>query len=689
MNTTRVLVVEDERIIAEDIYRTLRRLGYQPLGPLSSGEAAIEQLATLSPQLILMDISLRGDLDGISTSQHIRANYDIPIIFLTAYSDSATVRRAQNTLPYGYLIKPFEERELYVAIETAMYRHAVEAKLQRVERWLSATLTSIGDAVIATNLDGTITFLNPVAEKLTGWTSEEAVGLAIDQVFKLYDSAGMRLASPVSQALQQGMLAGLPEGTMLHTRAGSRLAVDDNVAPIRDHKGDISGVVVVFRDTTLQRQTQAQLEFAAFHDALTGLANRASLMNRLAQVLIHYQRHPEARFAVLCLDLDHFKLVNDSFGHLVGDQLLIAVAHRLESCVRSGDTVTRIGGDEFVILLDHIADEESAVRVVDRIHEALEKPIVLDERTLFTRTSIGIAFGASHYHEPSAILRDADAALYQAKAIGRGSYAIFDAALHARVRNQLQLETDLRWAFERNEFKLFYQPIINLASGQLRGFEALLRWEHPQRGLLAATEFFETLEDIGLSVPIGHWTIRSACAQLASMHQRMPQFPDLSMSVNLSDHQLRDPALKPLVVTTLNEYELRPAWLRLEITERVVLNQQAAAIVQELAELGVQLAIDDFGTGHSALHVLHQYKLTALKIDRSFMVDMHQKRQQDMLYTIMLLANRLSLHIVAEGVETEQQRTLLAELGCAEGQGYWFASPMSAEELEHYLHTAS
>jgi diguanylate cyclase (GGDEF)-like protein/PAS domain S-box-containing protein len=678
MTNTGILVVEDEGLIAQDICRTLQRLGYMPLGPLSSGEAAISQVATLAPQLILMDISLKGKIDGIDASKAIRKDHDIPIVFLTAYSDEEAVQRAQLSQPYGFVIKPFEERELYAAIETALHRHGVEVKLQQVERWLNATLNSIGDAVIATSIDGTITFLNPVAEQLTGWSHAEAVGSSLDKVFVLYDAEGVQLTNPLIQVLADGQMDHLPAGTQLQTRKGIFLAVDDSIAPIRDARGRVSGVVIVFRDVTLQRLSQAQLEYAAFYDALTGLANRTRLIDRLNHALTQYQRHPELRFAVLCLDLDRFKLVNDSFGHLVGDQLLVAVARRLEGCVRAGDTVARFGGDEFVILLENVSDE-SAIRVVERIHEVFSAPITLEDRLLFTKTSIGIAFSASHYDEPTALLRDADAALYEAKSARRGGFVIFDHTLHT------QLETDLRWAVQRNEFQLYYQPIKNLATGQLYGFEALLRWQHPERGLLSPTVFFDTLEDINLSVSISHWVLREACAQLGRLQQLHAQ--PLVMSINLSDQQLRDPQLKELITLSLAEWQLQPTQLQLEVTERVLLDEQATMIIAELAALDVQLAIDDFGTGHSALNVLHQYQLSTLKIDRSFVVDLQEHHRHGMVQTIALIARQLGLHIVAEGIETEQQRSILAELGCNEGQGYWFARPMSADALEAYLLT--
>lgn len=685
MTNTRILVVEDEGLIARDLCRTLNQLGYTALGPLSSGEAAVAQVATLAPQLILMDISLRGDLDGVAASQAIRALHNIPVIFLTAYSDDRTIQRAQQTTPYGYLIKPFEERELYAAIETALYRHAVEAKLQRVERWLSATLTSIGDAVIAADLDGSITFLNPIAEQLTGWVQAEAAGQSIDAVFRLRGADGAPQESPVAQVLREGVTLGLPAGTLLQTRRGALIPVDDSLAPIRNAQGEITGVVVVFRDVTTQRDAEAQLERAAFHDALTGLPNRARLLDRLSHALTQHRRHPAARFAVLCLDLDRFKLINDSFGHPIGDKLLITVARRLEQCVRTGDTVARMGGDEFVILLENIVDEGDALRVAERVREALLAPVSLGERTIFVGASIGIALGSPDYQEAMELLRDADIALYEAKAAGRGAVALFDEALHVRVCAQLKLETDLRWAVERGEFCLHYQPLVSLADGELRGLEALLRWQHPERGLLAPAAFLNTLEEMGLSVPVSHWVIQSACTQLRSWHERLNNSQTLMMSINLSDCQLRDPHLVTVVREALSINELAANRLQLEVTERVLMDAQATAVIQTLAALGVQLAVDDFGTGHSALSVLHAYPLTTLKIDHSFVASLDKADQHGMVRTIALLAQQLGLHIVAEGVETERQRASLNALGCAEGQGSWLAPPMSGAEIELYF----
>jgi diguanylate cyclase (GGDEF)-like protein/PAS domain S-box-containing protein len=685
MSNARILVVEDEGLIAQDICRTLTQLGYTPLGPLNSGEAAIGQMVTLNPQLVLMDISLSGQLDGIAASEVIRAAHDIPIIFLTAYSDDTTIARAQRTTPYGYLVKPFEERELYAAVETALYRHAVEAKLQSVERWLSATLTSIGDAVIAADIDGVITFLNPIAEQLTGWSQDVAVGQPISSVFVLRDSAGTPLESPVAQVLREGVIVGLPPMTMLQTRTGGLLPVDDSVAPIRNSLGQITGVVVVFRDVTEQRSAQAQLERAAFHDALTGLPNRARMMDRLSHALTQHKRHADARFALLCLDLDRFKLVNDSYGHPAGDQLLITVARRLEECVRAGDTVARLGGDEFVILLEDIVDDRDPVRVATRIHEVLRTPISVDGRSIFTGTSVGIALGAQHYETPSELMRDADIALYHAKAAGPGSFTMFDASLHQAVRMQLQLETDLRWAVERGEFCLHYQPIMNLADRSIRGVEALLRWQHPERGLLMPADFLTALEELNLSAVVGYWVLGSACAQLRQWIEQAPDHKALVMSINLSDRQMRDPQLVSRVQEVLASYGLPPRQLQLEVTEHVLMDATTAIVVDKLSALGVQLAIDDFGTGHSALSMLHYYPMATLKIDRVFVTALHEERQHRMIRTITVLAQELGLSVVAEGIETANQQAELAALGCAGGQGFWFAQPMSADDLERLL----
>jgi diguanylate cyclase (GGDEF)-like protein/PAS domain S-box-containing protein len=684
MTSARILVVEDEGLIAHDVCRALRQLGYTPLGPVNTSDAALVAVETDLPDLILMDISLRGSRDGIDTARMVRARHDIPVIFLTAYSDDATIARAQASTPYGYLVKPFEERELYAAVETARYRHTVEAKLQRVERWLSATLTSIGDAVIAADTNGVVTFLNPIAEHLTGWAHADAAGQSINNVFVLHNPNGVPFESPVAQVLRDGLIVGLPPGTMLRTRSGAFVPVDDSVAPIRNERGQITGVVVVFRDVTLQRSVEQKLDRAAFHDALTGLPNRTRLLDRLGHALEQHRRHGSMRFTVLCLDLDRFKLVNDSLGHQAGDQLLVTVAQRLQNCVRAGDTVARLGGDEFVILLEDILDDRDPIRVAERIHAAFDEPFVIEGRDVFVGTSVGIAFGSPDYGDANALLRDADVALYHAKSKGRGQFAIFDETLHQRVVAQLQLETELRWAFERDEFRMHYQPLVGLQDGRIRGVEALLRWQHPQRGLLGPADFLEVLEDTGLSVAVGYWTLRTACAQLQHWNTRTGD-TTLMMSINLSDRQLRDPQLVAVVCDALQRNGLAPQQLQLEVTEHVLVDDDTARTLNTLEGLGIRLAIDDFGTGHSALTMLHRFSRATIKIDRSFVAELANGTQGSMIHTIIMLAQRLGMPLIAEGIETDAQLEQLAELGCGEGQGFWFARPMDGEQLEELL----
>ena len=724
MTKTRIVVVEDEMIVAQDIQRTLTRLGYEVTALAASGAEAIE---AVKPQtdLVLMDIQLRGEMDGeytdgIAAAEHIQSQYAIPVLYLTAHSDEATLRRAKITEPYGYVLKPFDERELYIAIEIALYRHAAETKLRRVERWLAATLKSIGDAVIATDLQGHISLMNPVAEVLTGWKQSEVLGRDLMEVFTAIDAATRApIESRIAQVLSEGMIIRLNSQTLLVARDGTELPIDDSAAPIRDDDGNIVGIVVIFRDVTRRVQVEEQLRYYALHDVLTGLPNRTVMMDHLTSALERAKRHPDYQFSVLLLDLDRFKMINDSLGHLAGDQVLIELAGRLKTCVRAEDTLARFGGDEFVILLNATTDASDAVRVSNRIHQVLTAPFTVrvgeyagvGEATggqeVFTATSIGIVVSTPDYAEPGDVLRDADAALYRAKALGKGRYVMFDAEMHERVAALLRLETDLRRAVERQEFRVYYQPIVSLAMGSrwsttLRnttslphGFEALIRWQHPERGLLEPAEFLPLAEETGLLIPIGQWLLREACQQVQAWQARFQADPPLTISINLSAREFLHPNLVEYIAQTLQETGLEAKRLCLEITEGIITEGKSAAkVLERLRALGTQLYIDDFGTGYSSLDVLQRVPIHTLKIDRAFVRPLQAPgehggerggERNTIARAIVLLAREFGFAVIAEGVESPEQAAQLQSLGCDYGQGYWFGKAMAEAAMTDLL----
>ena len=455
---------------------------------------------------------------------------------------------------------------------------------------------------------------------------------------------------------------------------------------VRDADGTAWRMAGSQTDNTMRKITEERLVHDALHDTLTGLPNRGLFMDRLDHTLKAAKRHANYRFAVLFIDLDRFKSINDSLGHLVGDQVLVAIGKRLVAYLRPNDTVARLGGDEFAILLDDIGGEADALNVSGRIKRDLPLPLEIEGREVVVTGSVGIALSADHYERADELLRDADLAMYQAKANGKARCEIFDAAMYTNTLRHLQLETDLRQAIDRDEFHLVYQPIVSLRTDRITGFEALIRWQHPTLGLISPDEFIPLAEESGLITGIGLWVLREACEQVSRWQKRFgPPLP--TMNVNLSSQEFT-PNLVEVIANLFVETGIDPSTLRLEITERTIMRnpETAAALLLQLRQLGVGLHIDDFGTGYSSLSYLHHFPVNTLKIDRSFIAKLHvEKDYVEIVKTIIALANNLQMQIVAEGVETGEQLTAIRQLGCELVQGFFFYQPMRSGEVEAIL----
>jgi diguanylate cyclase (GGDEF)-like protein len=437
-----------------------------------------------------------------------------------------------------------------------------------------------------------------------------------------------------------------------------------------------------------REQIEQQLRHASRHDPLTGLPNRVFFTERLSQALRRSSGDPADLFAVLFLDLDHFKVVNDSVGHHVGDELLIAVARRLEQCLRGGDMVARLGGDEFALLLERVGDARDAAQVAERVQSSLSVPFNIGGYELFTSASIGIVLSSSARELPEYLLRSADMAMYRAKTSGRARFELFDPAMHAAALIRLQLETDLRRAEERGEFVVYYQPVVSLETGRITGVEALVRWQHPQRGLVLPGEFVPAAEETGLILPIGRWVLDEACRQMHAWRALSEQFDSLSLAVNLSGKQLSQPDLVDQVSRILHERGLAPSCLKLEITESAIIEktERTTRVLTEIKRLGVQIYLDDFGTGYSSLGYLHRLPIDALKVDRSFISRMESADQPlQLVRTILALSRNLGLDAIAEGVTTVEQLRRLRALGCRFAQGYLFSAPLDADSMTTLL----
>ncbi len=477
------------------------------------------------------------------------------------------------------------------------------------------------------------------------------------------------------------------EFRIMHKDGSCRWMLTRGLA-VRNDSGQAYRMAGSQTDITANKTATEQLVYNAFHDALTDLPNRSLFMDRLQHVISTAARRSDPLYAVLFIDMDRFKTVNDSLGHLVGDKLLVAVGHKLTECIRLGDTVSRLGGDEFSVLLEHIGDLQDAVDVADRIHQALSTPFMIEGHEIYAAVSIGIAVGSEFYDRAEQVLRDADIAMYEAKKRGSASSEIFDTKMHASILDRIKLESELHGVLDHKELALVYQPIVDLTTQRLVGFEALVRWNHPTRGMVYPTEFIPVAEETGMIVKIGEWILKEACRELGELQDRFPSLPPLKMSVNISGKQFAQENLADMVAGALHDAGVVAHSLAIEITESMLMENidVAIATMNRLRAMGVHIHIDDFGTGYSSLSYLHSLPIDALKIDRSFINKLTAKGEnQEIIMSIILLAKSLSFDVIAEGVEQDHQLEQMKGLECGFGQGYLFSKPMSPGAIDAWV----
>lgn len=681
----RIMLVEDENIIAMDIRQRLETLGYQVVAQFGSGTDAICALADSRPDLILMDIGLKGSMDGIQTAEQIRIQFDLPVIFLTSFSDQATLERASQSEPYGYIVKPFEEHELAIAVEMALYKHGMDKKLRESEERYNLAVRGANDGIWDWKLKNNEIYFSPRWKAMLGFREDE-IGNNLEEWFKRVHPDDLNRVRENLSLHIEGNASHFESEYRIRHANGSYMWVLSRGLAVQDSEGEAYRMAGSQTDITARKLVEEQLAYGALHDVLTGLPNRALFMDRLKHRLEHTKRHPEQLFAVLFIDLDRFKVVNDSLGHAVGDQLLIATAQRLQQCVRPEDTVSRLGGDEFAILLNEVRDVSDAIRVAERIEGRLVSTTMLDAVKRSTTASIGITLFNSNNTKPEDYLRDADTAMYRAKAMGGNRHQLFDSAMYANAVALLEMEGQLRHAVERREWLVEYQPIVSVKNGNISGLEALVRWLHPHRGLIPPMEFIPVAEETGLIIPMGEFVLRAACQQVKAW--RDAGFPKLWVSVNLSGRQFQDQNLVQKIKQVLQETGLPSDGLRLEVTESIAMRDLAYSIkvLKELKMLGVFVSLDDFGNGYSSLSYLKQFPLKVLKIDRSFIHDIIINQNSEAITTaIIFMARSLNLEVVAEGVETEEQLSFLKSKFCDEVQGYLFSKPLPAMELTNLL----
>ncbi|MCS6813268.1 MAG: EAL domain-containing protein [Cyanobacteria bacterium] len=563
-------------------------------------------------------------------------------------------------------------------------RIQAEAARRESEARYRLLAENTNDLVCLHNVDGRYLYISPSCETLLGYHYDEMLGQ--DPYTFCHPDDRDRVRQEAHRAAMEGKSVRITY-RMLH-KAGHYLWFETLTKPIADASGQVVQIQTTSRDVTERVLAQQQLEYDAYHDALTGLPNRQLMMERLTLAVNRAQQSPDYHFAVLFLDLDRFKVINDSLGHLAGDQLLVAIAQRLQAVLHKTDLVARLGGDEFVILLDDIHSVQEAIRVTERLFTVLQTPFELQGREVYTSCSIGIVFGTSNYTQASELLRDADIAMYQAKGKSRARYEIFNTEMHIQALNRLHLENDLRRAIDCQEFVLYYQPIVALNTGTIVGLEALIRWQHPIQGLKRPSTFISVAEDMGFITQLDYWVLQTACHQLATWQARSPHLSRLKISVNLCAQDLNHSDLLSEIDRALATTGIDSQCLTLEITESMLINDVEVTIdrLHQLKARGVQISIDDFGTGYSSLSYLHQLPINSLKVDRSFVQQIESgQRNRQLVETIAALSQQLELEMIAEGIETQQQFDRLQQLGYQYGQGYWFSRPLAEAEATTLL----
>src|SRR5467141_2125957 len=685
----KILLIQNDRAAAKETRAALAAAGsgsfdMEWVCQLSEG---IERLSKKGIAAVLLELFL-PDSQGLETFDKVfTAAPDIPILIFGGSGNEALAKEAVARGAQDYLLAGHRDSySLPRALRSAIERKTVEDALYLERERAVVTLNSIGDAVLCTDICGNITYLNLVAETMTGWCREEATGKPLAEVFRIIDGATRKTSrDPMEMAVEQNRTVGLTVNCGLIRRDGFESAIEDSAAPIHDRAGRVTGAVIVFHDVSASRAMSVKMTHSAEHDVVTNLPNRVLLNDRITQS-IALARRQNRPIAVIFLDLDRFKYINDSLGHAIGDQLLQSVSKRLLASVRSSDTVSRQGGDEFVILLSGITHPGDAATSARKILLSLTAPHSIGGQDLHIDGSIGISVYPEDGQDPETLIKNADTAMYYAKERGRNNFQFFKTEMNLKVVERQSVEGSLHQALDRGEFLLHYQPKINLDTGAITGVEALIRWQQPDRGLLSPSQFVPIAEDCGLIVQIGRWVLREACRQPRAWQKA--GLPLMPIAVNVSAVEFRDKGFVYGVQAILRETGLEARYLELELTESVLMEDAEAtvSVLQELKMMGVHLAVDDFGTGYSSLSYLRQFPIDVLKIDQSFV---HQitadPDDSSIVSAIIHMGKSLKYLVIAEGIETREQRTYLQTQLCAEGQGYLFSRPLAAAQFAHLL----
>ena len=636
---------------------------------------------------VLIDLFLSDGQALETVDQIFQAAPHVPILVFSNPEHEDVAKQAVQRGAQDYILdNHLDSYSLSKALHNMLERTAnAEALFIEKER-AQVTLNSIGDGVISTDVGGNVTYLNQVAEAMTGWPSAEALGRAFGEVFRIIDSTNPEhTVNPMTIAMQQNRTVGLSGSCTLIRRDGTESAIEDSAAPIHDRRGQVTGAVMVFHDVTQARAMSQRMSYLAHHDYLTDLPNRLLLNDRLAQAMSAARRQQQ-QLAVLFVDVDRFKHINDSLGHAIGDELLLSVAGRLVASVRDSDTVSRQGGDEFVILLSSIGRAEDAALSANKILTALGMPHHVKDHDLQITVSMGIGVYPDDGTDAETLVKNADIAMLNAKDNGRNNYQFFKPDMNEHALERQSLESGLRHALDRREFELYFQPKMDFETEAITGAEALIRWRQPEQGIVLPDKFIPIAEQCGYIVPIGRWVLREACRQTQSWLDA--DLVPMSVAINISAVELRSKDFVQGVRAVLRETGLDARYLEFELTETALMQDPTStiAVLRALKDMGVRLTLDDFGTGYSSLSYLKRFPIDALKIDKSFVHGLCTNAgDANIVSAVINMGKSFGLRVIAEGVETREQFLRLQAQQCAEGQGHYFQAPVAAREYGKLL----
>jgi diguanylate cyclase (GGDEF)-like protein/PAS domain S-box-containing protein len=681
----RILIVEDEAVVRYDIRQQLQALGYVVVGEAVSGREAVFLTGRLCPDLVLMDIGLGPGMDGIAAARAIREHQRLPVVFLSACAADDLLERAMLAEPYGYILKPFSERELHTVLQMAFYKHQVDGREAELALRNQVILDNLTSGVLTVGPHGVVESINLGACAIFGYAASEVLG----------QSVLMLIPEPVREAHNSYLQHNASEvlnRAICHRREVSGQRKNGGIFPLRLTVSRITeasqvSYILVLADLSERRQAEENIRNLAFFDELTGLPNRRRLLDRL-QIAIKAAARSEQHGALILLDLDHFRHINDTLGSSFGDDMLRQVGVRLLACVREVDTVAHLGGDEFAVILEAlgVGGELAALHaksVAQKILLALSEPYALRGRTHVSSASLGIMMFDRHAGDLDDLMKMADAAMYQAKGAGRKTVRFFDPTMQALAVARMELEKDIQRGLTQHEFVLYYQLQVD-AQGDPVGAEALVRWQHPQLGLVAPAQFIAVAEESGLILQLGKWVLDTACQQLVQWAAQSAT-AHWTMAVNVSALQFSQDDFVESVAQAVADSGVAAHRLKLELTESMLIDdlQQVITKMRNIKAMGVSFSLDDFGTGYSSLTHLKRLPMDQLKIDQSFVRDLLTDPDDALIcQTIVALGHNLGMQVIAEGVETTGQRDFLAGIGCDAFQGYLFARPLPPEALE-------